>query len=147
MAIQTQDTSTATKPVLTSQDAQAVVQAAMTKAAEQGTPMCIAVVDDGGALKAFARMDGANLGSVQWAIDKAITAASFLYPTHMLAQGMESSATVMGSFLKQPHTTLAPAGYPLMCGETVVGGVGSGGGTTEQDQAVAEAGASALPVR
>lgn len=56
---------TATKPVLTSEGAQAVLQAAMAKAVELGAPMCIAVVDDGGTLKAFMRMDRANLAIAQ----------------------------------------------------------------------------------
>jgi Haem-degrading len=64
----TQATTTyiASKSVLTTEGALAVLQAAMAKATEQGTPMTIAVVDDAGALKAFVRMDGANNGSIQY---------------------------------------------------------------------------------
>jgi uncharacterized protein GlcG (DUF336 family) len=62
----------------------------------------------------------------------------------MLKQGLESDSALMASALNLPHVTLAPAGYPLLVGQSVVGGIGIGGGTPEQDQVVAEAGAAAL---
>jgi uncharacterized protein GlcG (DUF336 family) len=64
---------------------------------------------------------------------------SFRFPTHMLKQGLESDPALMASALN-----LAPAGYPLLAGQSVVGEIGIGGGTPEQDQVVAEAGAAAL---
>jgi uncharacterized protein GlcG (DUF336 family) len=115
----------------------------MAKAAKQGTPMCIAVVDDGGNLKAFVRIDRANLGSLQWSINKAVTAASFQFPTHELMQGLQSGPALVASMIKLPNATLVPAGYPLQCGQMVVGGIGTGG-APEQDQAVAEAGCVVL---
>lgn len=85
-----------------------MLQAATAKAEELAAPMCIAVVDDGGALKAFIRMDGANLGSVQWAIDKAITAASFGYPIHVGAEALQGSPSLLAAFVKLPaHDTRA----------------------------------------
>jgi uncharacterized protein GlcG (DUF336 family) len=59
-----------------------MIAAAESKASDTGTPMVIAVVDDGGVLKAFSRMDGAALLSVQVAEDKAYTAVGFGMPTH-----------------------------------------------------------------
>ena len=141
----TQETTTyTTKPVLTTEGALAVLRAAMAKAREIGVPMTIVVVDDEGTLKAFIRMNGANHGTIDWATEKAYTAASFRYPTHVLAQAMQSSPVGMASMLKLPNVNLMGAGYPLQVGQSVVGGGGAGGGTTEQDQVVAEAGAAAL---
>lgn len=58
-----------TKPVMTDQDASAVLRAAEAKAIESGAAMVIAVVDDAGLLKAFVRMDGTPNGAIQWTID------------------------------------------------------------------------------
>ena len=145
MTTQEKATYTTTKPVLTTEGAMAVLQAAMAKANEIGVPMTIVVVDDAGTLKAFIRMDGANHGTVEWATEKAYTAAAFRYPTNMLTQAMEGNAVGMASMLKLPHMTLGPGGMPLQVGQSTVGGIGASGGTMpEQDQQVAEAGVAAL---
>jgi uncharacterized protein GlcG (DUF336 family) len=135
---------TRTRPVISAAGAKAVLQAAETKAVELGVPVIIVVVDDGGDLKALLVMDGAPKGAIQWAIDKAITAASFRTPTHILGQAMPDLAATIASFMAQPHATLAPAGYPLAIDGAVVGAIGASGGTPDQDQAVAEAGVTAL---
>ena len=70
------------KTSISSEAAHRMIGGAEAKAAEIGTPMVIAVVDDGGVLKAFSRMDGAALLSVQVAQDKAYTAVGFSMPTH-----------------------------------------------------------------
>ena len=70
------------KSSISTEAAHRMIAGAEAKAAEIGTPMVIAVVDDGGVLKAFSRMDGAALLSVQIAQDKAYTAVGFSMPTH-----------------------------------------------------------------
>lgn len=134
----------ATKKVLTAAGAQAVIAAALAKAREIGVPMVVAVVDDAGLLKTFVREDGTSNGAVQWAINKAITAASFRYATDQLAEGLRSDPAAMASILALPNATLVPAGYPLTVDGAVVGGVGASGGMPDQDQLVAAAGAAAL---
>ncbi|MGH3184750.1 MAG: GlcG/HbpS family heme-binding protein, partial [Streptosporangiaceae bacterium] len=62
---------------MTAELAKAMIEAAERKAAEMGHPFVIAIVDDSGVLKAFSRMDGAPLLSVQVAQDKAYTAVGF----------------------------------------------------------------------
>lgn len=62
----------------------------------------------------------------------------------MLAEGVQSLPAVMASMLSLPHVNLTLGGYPLSLGGAVVGAIGAGGGTPEQDQVVAEAGAAAL---
>jgi uncharacterized protein GlcG (DUF336 family) len=105
-----------TKPVMSDQDASAVLRAAEAKARETGATMVIAVVDAAGDLKAFVRMDGAPKGSIEWTIDKAFTAASFGMPTHVLTKGVQTSPPVMASMTSLPHVTLTPGGYPLVLG-------------------------------
>jgi uncharacterized protein GlcG (DUF336 family) len=135
---------TRAQSVISAVGAKTVMQAAEAKAGELGVPVIIVVVDDGGDLKALLGMDGAPKGAIQWAIDKAVTAASFRTPTHILGQAMSDFPAAIASFMGQPHATLVPAGYPLVIDGAVVGAVGASGGTPEQDQAIAEAGAGAL---
>ena len=133
-----------TKPVLAGAGAKTVLAAAEAKAVETGVPVVIAVVDAGGSLKALLAMDGAPPVATGWAIDKAVTAASFRAPTHVLAEGVGGDPSVLASVMAQPHATLAPAGFPLVVDGVVVGAVGASGGTPDQDQVVAQAGVDAL---
>lgn len=133
------------RPVISAAAASALVQCAEAKATEMGVPTVVAVVDDVGELVAFLRMDGTAPGAAQWAIDKAVTAASFRAPTHVLAQGMEGAPlSAVASFIAQSHVTLVPAGLPLVVDGAVVGAVGASGGSPEQDLEVAQAAAAAL---
>jgi uncharacterized protein GlcG (DUF336 family) len=68
---------TFSKSSISSEAAHQIIGAAEIKAVELGKPFTVAVVDDGGALKAFSRMDGARLTSVKLAQDKAYTAVAF----------------------------------------------------------------------
>jgi glc operon protein GlcG len=134
-----------TQPVISAAGANEVLRAAEAKAAEIGIPEVVVVVDVAGDLKALIRMDGTPKGAIQWSVDKAVTAASFRAPTHVLAQAMEDApASALASFMAQPHVTLAPAGYPLVIDGAVAGAIGASGGTPEQDQVVAQAGVAAL---
>jgi len=121
-----------------------VLQAAWDKAKEIGVPEVIAVVDAAGDLKAFARMDGTFNTSIDLAMDKAFTAASFHAPTAQFGQAVGADATTMASILKQPHITLLPGGVPLMSDQTVIGAIGCSGGSGDQDVECAEAGVAAL---
>jgi glc operon protein GlcG len=135
----------ASAPSLTTEGAMAVLQAAWEKARSIGVPEVIAVVDAAGDLKAFARMDGSPNSSIDLAMDKAFTAASFHAPTDQFAKAVSGDAATMASILKAPHITLLPGGYPLMSGQTVIGAIGCSGGSGEQDQTCAQAGVAALP--
>jgi len=133
-----------TQPVISAAGAKAVLRAAEAKATELGVPVVVVVVDDGGDLKALLGMDGPPKGAIQWSIDKAVTAASFRTPTHVLAQAIQDVPWAIASLMGQPHATLAPGGFPLVVDGAVVGAVGASGGTPDQDQAVAQAGVAAL---
>ena len=131
---------------ITLEQAQAVVGAAQDKATEIGVPMNIAVVDAGNNLTAFVRQDGAWLGSIQIAQDKAFTARSFDMPTADLADATQPGAPLYGIQVSNGGRVIVfPGGIPLKDGKEVIGAIGVSGGEVEQDQAVAEAGAGALP--
>ncbi len=125
--------------------AQAVVEAARAKAEEIGVPMNIAVVDDGNNLTAFARMDGAWLGSIDIAQNKAYTARSFNMSTKELAPLAQPNQPLYGiEASNQGRLIVFAGGIPLEAGGQVVGAVGVSGGSVEQDHEVAEAGVAAF---
>jgi uncharacterized protein GlcG (DUF336 family) len=123
----------------------AIVEAARAKAIAIGVPMNIAVVDEGSNLIAFARMDGAWLGSIDIAQNKAYTARAFDMPTKDLAPLAQPGESLYGIEASNHGRLIVFAGgIPLLSGSRVVGAIGVSGGTVEQDQAVAEAGAAAF---
>jgi uncharacterized protein GlcG (DUF336 family) len=125
--------------------AQTVLGAAIAAAEEQGTLMDVAVVDAGGNLKAFARMDGAWLGSVDIAITKARTARYFDLPTEALGELSQPGGPLYGIEHSNGGLITFPGGLPLKSADgTVIGAIGVSGSTVEDDRAVAEAGAAAL---
>jgi uncharacterized protein GlcG (DUF336 family) len=125
--------------------AQAVVDAAIAKATEIGTRMDIAVVDAGGNLKAFARMDGAWLGSIDIAIKKATTARFFDMPSEELGKLSQPGGPLYQIEVSNGGLITFPGGVPLMAPDgTLIGGIGVSGSSVEDDRTVAEAGAAAL---
>ncbi len=125
--------------------AQTVVEAARAKAEEIGVPMNIAVVDEGNNLTAFARMDGAWLGSIDIAQNKAYTARSFDMSTQELAPLAQPNQSLYGiEASNQGRLIVFAGGIPLEAGGQVVGAVGVSGGSVEQDHEVAEAGVAAF---
>jgi uncharacterized protein GlcG (DUF336 family) len=125
--------------------AQAVLAAALIAAGEQGTKMDVAVVDAGGNLKAFARMDGAWLGSIDIATTKARTARYFDLPTEELGKLSQPGGPLYGIEVSNGGLITFPGGLPLKAADgTVIGGVGVSGSTVENDRAVAAAGAAVL---
>jgi uncharacterized protein GlcG (DUF336 family) len=124
---------------------QVVLEAARAKAAEIGVPMNIAIVDEGGNLVAFARMDDAWLGSIDIAQNKAYTARAFDMPTKDLAPLAQPGGPLYGiEASNRGRLIVFAGGIPLTSGSRVVGAIGVSGGTVEQDQQVAEAGVAAF---
>src|SRR5918999_1979985 len=125
------------------EEAQNVIEAAMQKAEEIGQPMNVAVVDNGRDLKAFGRMEDAWLGSIDIAINKAFTSASFLISTKDLAEMTQPGQPLYGlETTNNGRVVNFAGGIPLMRDREVAGAIGVSGGTVEQDQEVAEAGAA-----
>lgn len=137
-------TATTAKQV-TLDTAQTVIATARQQAQEIGVPMNIAVVDDGNNLVAFARMEGAWLGSIDIAQGKAYTARAFDMGTADLAPLCQPGQPMFGIHASnQGRLVIFPGGVPLKADGTVVGAVGASGGRPDQDQQVAEAGAAAF---
>jgi uncharacterized protein GlcG (DUF336 family) len=126
--------------------ARAIINAAEQKAAQMGHPFVIAVVDDSGVLKAFSRMDGAALLSVQVAQDKAYTAVGFGMPTDAWHEFVKDDPPLaMGAPSGIDRLIVFGGGYPIKVGDAVVGAIGVSGGHYTQDMEVALAGLSAVP--
>ncbi len=130
---------------LTLEAAERILAAAKKKAAELGTRMDIAVVDAGGNLKAFVRMDGAWLGSIDISMRKARTARWFDMNTGEIGKLSQPGGPLFGIEHSNGGLITFPGGIPLKDRKgNVVGAVGVSGSTVENDHAVAAAGAEAL---
>ena len=133
------------RPSVTAELAKAMIEAAEQKATAMGHPFVIAIVDDSGVLKAFSRMDGAPLLSVQVAQDKAYTAVGFGMATDAWHDFVkEDPPLAMGAAPGIDRLIVFGGGYPIKVGEAVVGAIGVSGGHYSQDMEVAQAGLSAL---
>jgi len=127
------------------EDARRVIGAAEKKAAEIGQPMNIAVADEGGNLVAHVRMDDAWIGSIDIAIKKAFTSRAFEIETRELAKHAQSGGQFFGIHVSNDGKVMIfSGGIPLKRGGKVVGAIGVSGGSGDQDQAVAMAGAEAF---
>ncbi len=127
------------------EDARRVIAAAEKKAQQIGQPMNIAVVDEGGNLVSHVRMDGAWLGSIDISINKAFTSRAFDISTQDLSQHSQSGGQFFGIHVSNHGRIMVFAGgIPLKKAGKVVGAIGVSGGSGEQDQSVAEAGAAAF---
>ena len=132
------DTSPSLK--LTIEGAMKLLDAAMAKARDMKVPECIAVVDAGGHLLAFARMDGAFALSIDTALVKAMTAASYGIPTGDIAAGVDIKLAIA----TQGKRVNLPGGLPVIVDGHVIGAIGVGSGTGEQDREVAAAALGAI---
>ena len=122
-------------------DSKLLIDGAKQKAAEIGVPMCIAIVDEGGNLIAFERMDGGKITSAIIAQDKAFTAAGAKKATHEINAVCQPGKLAFGI-----HTAIGGrlcvvgGGLPVVVDGDVVGGIGLSSGTPQQDIECAQAG-------
>ena len=125
--------------------ARAVLDAALAEAASIGVAVCIVIVDPGGQSVLTARMDGAPRLSADIAADKAYTVSAFGgRPTDQWWPGLKDQPEILGGLAKMPRFTILGGGVPLLVAGEVVGAVGVSGASSEQDVAIAIAGAAAL---
>lgn len=126
--------------------AEVILKAAKTKAEALGMKGNIAVVDDGGHLMAFIRMDGARPASASTAMAKAVSAATFRQETGPLPMKGEPDALLSLGIQTASGGKVTPlkGGIPILIDGQVVGAVGVGGGSGEQDADVAKTGVQAL---
>ena len=125
---------------LTNDGAMKILKAAMAKADEMGVPQCISVVDAGGHLLAFSRMDGAFVLSIDSSLMKAMTAASYGEPTGHIPEGVDLKLAIATGGKR----VNLPGGLPIIVDGHLVGGIGVGSGAGHEDLQVANAGLAAL---
>ncbi len=129
---------------ITTDLAERILSSAVAKSEELGVRMNIAVVDSGANLKAFIRMDGAWLGSIDIACRKARTSRYFDMPTGQLGELSQPGRSLFGIEHSNDGLISFPGGLPITLGHgAVVGAIGVSGSTVENDQAVAQAGLQA----
>ena len=120
--------------------AQRMCAESIVSATKDGALVSVAVVDGGGHLLAFARMDGAEIAGPVLAPDKAYTAVAHRIGTHELTDLVSPGADLAGMNSADHGRFIGFAGgLPLWDGDRVIGGVGVSGGTGSQDQAAAQA--------
>lgn len=134
----------APQPVVHWEAASAAVAAAARHAEEAGLSVNIAVVDAGGNLAAFLRMHGAFLQSIDIAIDKAYTAASFGFPTSRWGAVLGDDELLRLGLNQRPRLVLFGGGLPIVEAGARIGGIGVSGGSAEQDERCAAAGLAAI---
>ena len=127
--------------VLSYEGAEKMIAAAIAKATEMRVPQCISVVDSGGHLLAFARMDGAFVMSTQTSLMKAKTAASYGQPTGGILAGIDIKLAIA----TQGERINLPGGLPVIIDGRIAGAIGVGSGTGEQDLEVATAALKVVP--
>lgn len=129
---------------ITEEQARQVLEAAREAAQSSETLMNIAVVDAGGNLKAFTRMDGAWLGSIDIAIKKARTARYFDMPTGDIGAISQPAGPLFNIEVSNGGLITFPGGIPLTKDGAIIGAIGVSGSTVENDHLVATAGVNAL---
>ena len=120
---------------LTLEMARKCIATAETEAKKNNWNMAIAVVDDGGYLMAFARMDNTQIASARIAIEKARAANNFRRPTKAFADRVATDVSVLGL----PGVITSEGGLPLVLDGKIIGAVGASGGTGQQDGVASKA--------
>ena len=126
---------------ITLKKADEAVQAALAEATQHGWPVNIAVVDSGGTLDLFARMDGAQLASVAIAEHKARAAAKVRRPTRMFEEAVQRGLAFIATL---DDVVASRGGIPLIEDGKLIGAIGCSGATGSQDEVVCTAGAATI---
>jgi uncharacterized protein GlcG (DUF336 family) len=130
---------------LTLDDAKIMMNGAINKAVEIGVDMDIAIVDDGGHLMLFTRMENARITSINISIDKAFTAAAARKPTADYGAAVRNHGPAFGiQSSHQGRFCVVGGGLPLFVEGQIVGGIGCSSGAPDQDTVVSQAGLDAL---
>ena len=121
--------------------AQAAINAAVAESKKRGWKLNVAVMDSGGNLVAFARMDGAQLASIAISEHKARVAVKFRRETKAIEGGVQSGLNYL---LTLDDVIASRGGIPLIEGGKIIGAIGCSGGTGSQDEVVCKAGAATV---
>jgi glc operon protein GlcG len=129
-------------PPISLDRAQEIIHAAVAEAKKRDWKMNVAVVDSGGNLVAFQRMDGAMLASIQIAEHKAKAAATFRRPTKVFEDGI--NVMHLNYLLAFDGVIASRGGIPLIEHGAIIGAIGCSGGADSQDEIVSNAGAALI---
>ncbi len=130
---------------VTYEQAEQAIAAAIKEAEKIGTQMCIAVVDSGADLKAFTRMNGAWVGSIDIAIKKAKTACFFGMNTGQIGQLSQPGNSLYGIEHSNGGLITFPGGIPIVDEDGIlIGAIGVSGSSVENDHQVAKAGVDVI---
>lgn len=131
-------------PQITLDTARALIDAAIAQGTEMGVKLAVSVVDAGGRLLAMNRMDGALLAAIDGSAAKARASVFFAAPTAAMQEMAASGA--MSSFLDSTHErlTFVGGGVPVLVDGELIGGIGVGGGTSEEDHDISAAAIAAV---
>jgi uncharacterized protein GlcG (DUF336 family) len=130
---------------ITLERAQAAINAAIAEAKKRGWKLNVAVLDSGANLVAFARMDDAQLGSIQIAEHKARAAVKYRRETKLFESGIQEGN--LHYLLTLDDVIASRGGIPLVDNGRMIGAIGCSGGTGSQDEVVCKAGADAVMKR
>lgn len=124
-------------------DAKRALAAAQAEAVKNKWNVAIAIVDSGGHLVAYERLDSTQYGSVEVALEKAKTAVAFRRPTKVFQDAVAGGGEGL-RMLKLPGALPVEGGLPLVVGGKIVGAIGVSGVTSAQDGLIAAAGVAGL---
>jgi glc operon protein GlcG len=124
------------KKTLRLEAANKIIAGAIIEAKANNWSVDIAIVDEGGNLLSFQRMDGASIGAIDAAIGKARTSSLYRRPT----KALEEAAKTRPAIVTLPNSVQLQGGVPIVVNGQIVGAVGVGGVTSQQDEQIAEAG-------
>ena len=127
---------------LSLEEAKTILAAAEARANQDNWTVAIAIVDAGGHLLAFSRIDGTQIGSIEYAIQKAKTSVYFKRPTKAFQNGLEAGNLAL---LTLPNSSGHEGGVPIEHNGEVIGAIGVSGVTAQQDGIIGQAGVDALP--
>jgi uncharacterized protein GlcG (DUF336 family) len=130
-----------TRPMLTLEDCRKIAAAAEAEARRNTWNVAIAILDDGGHLLHFTRMDGATPANARIAVEKGRTAAESRRSTNMWEERVKQGRL---SMLRMPGVTPVQGGLPIVVDGVCVGGVGVSGVQSHEDEQIAAAGIRAL---
>lgn len=129
-------------PTISLENAKKAAAAALAEARKNSWTMAVAVVDPGGNLVYYEKMDDTQMGSANVCVGKARTAALFKRPSKVFQEGVQSGKGTQ--ILGLEGAVPIEGGVPLVIGEKIVGAIGVSGDTSENDGVCAQAGAEAL---
>lgn len=116
-----------------------MIRAAEEKARELKIAVNIAIVDQGGNLVAFSRMDNAQILSINIAQNKAYSAIAFRMPTNKWYDMIKDHPGLKLGIVHTDKLVIFGGGYPIFAGDSLVGGIGVSGGSEEEDCLCGEA--------